>query len=116
QKVTPLDRAGIYVPGGKAADPSSVLMNAIPARVAGVREIVMVVPTPDGVNNPLVLASALLGGVDRGLTIGGARACGPPAYGPQTVPAVYKICGPEKAYVASAKRRVCGTVDIDMIA
>jgi histidinol dehydrogenase len=116
QKVTPLDRAGIYVPGGKAAYPSSVLMNAVPARVAGVREIVMVVPTPDGVQNPLVLAAALLGGVDRVFTIGGAQAIGALAYGTETVPAVDKICGPGNAYVASAKRRVFGTVGIDMIA
>ena len=116
QKVTPLDRAGIYVPGGKAAYPSSVLMNAVPARVAGVREIVMVVPTPEGVQNPLVLAAALLGGVDRVFTIGGAQAVGALAYGTQTVPAVDKICGPGNAYVASAKRRVFGTVGIDMIA
>src|SRR6201991_1084282 len=116
QKVTPLDRAGIYVPGGKAAYPSSVLMNAIPARVAGVREIVMVVPTPDGVKNPLVLAAALIGGVDRVFTIGGAQAVGALAYGTATVPAVDKICGPGNAYVASAKRRVFGTVGIDMIA
>jgi histidinol dehydrogenase len=116
QKVTPLDRAGIYVPGGKAAYPSSVLMNSIPARVAGVREIVMVVPTPDGVKNPLVLAAALLGGVDRVFTIGGAQAVGALAYGTATVPAVDKICGPGNAYVASAKRRVFGTVGIDMIA
>jgi histidinol dehydrogenase len=104
------------VPGGKAAYPSSVLMNAIPARVAGVKEIVMVVPTPDGVKNPLVLAAALLGGVDRVFTIGGAQAVGALAYGTQTVPAVDKICGPGNAYVASAKRRVFGTVGIDMIA
>lgn len=116
QKVTPLDRAGIYVPGGKAAYPSSVLMNAVPARVAGVREIVMVVPTPDGAKNPLVLAAALLGGVDRVFTIGGAQAVGALAYGTQTVPAVDKICGPGNAYVAAAKRRVFGTVGIDMIA
>ncbi|TAM49313.1 MAG: histidinol dehydrogenase [Paraburkholderia sp.] len=116
QKVTPLDRAGIYVPGGKAAYPSSVLMNAIPARVAGVREIVMVVPTPDGVRNPLVLAAALLGGVDRVFTIGGAQAIGALAYGTQSLPAVDKICGPGNAYVAAAKRRVFGTVGIDMIA
>ncbi|HEV7836024.1 MAG TPA: histidinol dehydrogenase, partial [Caballeronia sp.] len=108
QKVTPLDRAGIYVPGGKAAYPSSVLMNAIPARVAGVKEIVMVVPTPDGVKNPLVLAAALLGGVDRVFTIGGAQAIGAMAYGTQSIPAVDKICGPGNAYVASAKRRVFG--------
>jgi histidinol dehydrogenase len=116
QKVMPLDRAGIYVPGGKAAYPSSVLMNAIPARVAGVKEIVMVVPTPDGVKNPLVLAAALLGGVDRVFTIGGAQAIGALAYGTQSIPAVDKICGPGNAYVASAKRRVFGTVGIDMIA
>jgi histidinol dehydrogenase len=116
QKVTPLDRAGIYVPGGKAAYPSSVLMNAVPARVAGVREIVMVVPTPGGVKNPLVLAAALLGGVDRVFTIGGAQAIGALAYGTETVPAVDKICGPGNAYVAAAKRRVFGTVGIDMIA
>ncbi|RQS17560.1 histidinol dehydrogenase [Burkholderia sp. Bp8998] len=116
QKVTPLDRVGLYVPGGKAAYPSSVLMNAIPARVAGVGEIVMVVPTPDGVKNDLVLAAALLGGVDRVFTIGGAQAVGALAYGTETVPAVDKICGPGNAYVASAKRRVFGTVGIDMIA
>ena len=116
QKITPLDRVGLYVPGGKAAYPSSVLMNAIPARVAGVREIVMVVPTPDGVKNPLVLAAALLGGVDRVFTIGGAQAVAALAYGTQTIPAVDKICGPGNAYVASAKRRVFGTVGIDMIA
>src|ERR1700709_1826944 len=110
QKVTPLDRAGIYVPGGKAAYPSSVLMNSIPARVAGVKEIVMVVPTPDGVKNPLVLAAALRGGGDRGVTIGGAQAIGALAYGTQSIPAVDKICGPGNAYVASAKRRVFGTV------
>ncbi|KAG0163798.1 hypothetical protein DFQ28_005575 [Apophysomyces sp. BC1034] len=116
QKVTPLDRVGLYVPGGKAAYPSSVLMNAIPARVAGVREIVMVVPTPDGVTNDLVLAAALIGGVDRVFTIGGAQAVGALAYGTDTVPAVDKICGPGNAYVAAAKRRVFGTVGIDMIA
>ncbi len=116
QKVTPLDRVGLYVPGGKAAYPSSVLMNAIPARVAGVREIIMVVPTPDGVKNPLVLAAALLGGVDRVLTIGGAQAVAALAYGTASVPQVDKICGPGNAYVASAKRRVFGTVGIDMIA
>ncbi|MCG1038936.1 MULTISPECIES: histidinol dehydrogenase [Burkholderiaceae] len=116
QKVTPLDCVGVYVPGGKAAYPSSVLMNAIPARVAGVREIVMVVPTPDGVANDLVLAAALLGGVDRVLTIGGAQAIGALAYGTDTIPAVDKICGPGNAYVAAAKRRVFGTVGIDMIA
>ncbi len=116
QKVTPLDRAGIYVPGGKAAYPSSVLMNAIPARVAGIKEIVMVVPTPDGVKNPLVLTAALIGGVDRVFTIGGAQAVAALAYGTDTVPAVDKICGPGNAYVTSAKRRVFGKVGIDMIA
>lgn len=116
QKVTPLDRVGIYVPGGKAAYPSSVLMNAIPARVAGVKEIIMVVPTPDGVQNPLVLAAAHIAGVDRVFTIGGAQAVGALAYGTQTVPAVDKIVGPGNAFVAAAKRRVFGTVGIDMIA
>ena len=116
QKVTPLDRVGIYVPGGKAAYPSSVLMNAIPARVAGVKEIVMVVPTPDGVQNPLVLAAAQIAGVDRVFTIGGAQAVAALAYGTATVPAVDKIVGPGNAYVAAAKRRVFGTVGIDMIA
>jgi histidinol dehydrogenase len=116
QKITPLDRVGIYVPGGKAAYPSSVLMNAIPAKVAGVGEIVMVVPTPDGTRNPLVLAAAHLAGVDRVFTIGGAQAVGALAYGTQTVPAVDKIVGPGNAYVAAAKRRVFGRVGIDMIA
>ena len=116
QKVTPLDRAGMYVPGGKAAYPSSVLMNAIPAKVAGVPELVMVVPTPDGVRNPLVLAAAAIAGVDRVFTIGGAQAVGALAYGTATVPAVDKIVGPGNAYVAEAKRRVFGTVGIDMIA
>ncbi|MGN6703532.1 MAG: histidinol dehydrogenase, partial [Burkholderiaceae bacterium] len=116
QKVTPLDRVGIYVPGGKAAYPSSVLMNAIPARVAGVGEIVMVVPTPDGVRNPLVLAAAAIAGVDRVFTIGGAQAVGALAYGTATIPQVDKIVGPDNAYVAAAKRRVFGTVGIDMIA
>ncbi|MGN6388024.1 MAG: histidinol dehydrogenase [Burkholderiaceae bacterium] len=116
QKVTPLDRVGIYVPGGKAAYPSSVLMNAIPARVAGVGEIVMVVPTPDGVRNPLVLAAAAIAGVDRVFTIGGAQAVGALAYGTATIPQVDKIVGPGNAYVAAAKRRVFGTVGIDMIA
>ncbi|MCD6027226.1 MAG: histidinol dehydrogenase [Solimicrobium sp.] len=116
QKVTPLDRVGIYVPGGKAAYPSSVLMNAIPAKVAGVAEIIMVVPTPDGVQNPLVLAAAFLAGVDRIFTIGGAQAIGALAYGTETIPAVDKIVGPGNAYVAAAKRRVFGTVGIDMIA
>jgi histidinol dehydrogenase len=116
QKVTPLDRVGIYVPGGKAAYPSSVLMNAIPAKVAGVQEVIMVVPTPDGARNPLVLAAAWLAGVDRVFTIGGAQAVAALAYGTDTVPAVDKIVGPGNAYVAAAKRRVFGTVGIDMIA
>ena len=116
QKVTALDRAGIYVPGGKAAYPSSVLMNAIPAKVAGVQEVIMVVPTPDGARNPLVLAAAYLAGVDRVFTIGGAQAVGALAYGTKTVPAVDKIVGPGNAYVAAAKRRVFGIVGIDMIA
>ncbi len=116
QKVTPLDRVGIYVPGGKAAYPSSVLMNAIPAQVAGVGEIVMVVPTPRGEKNALVLAAAALAGVTRVFTIGGAQAVGALAYGTQTIPAVDKITGPGNAYVAAAKRRVFGTVGIDMIA
>ena len=116
QKVTPLDRVGIYVPGGKAAYPSSVLMNAIPAKVAGVKEIIMVVPTPDGVKNSLVLAAAAIAGVDRVFTIGGAQAVGALAYGTATIPQVDKIVGPGNAYVAAAKRRVFGTVGIDMIA
>ena len=116
QKVTPLDRVGIYVPGGKAAYPSSVLMNAIPAHVAGVGEIIMVVPTPRGEKNPLVLAAALVAGVHRAFTIGGAQAVGALAYGTKTVPRVDKITGPGNAYVASAKRRVFGQVGIDMIA
>ncbi len=116
QKVTPLDRVGIYVPGGKAAYPSSVLMNAIPAKVAGVAEIVMVVPTPRGEKNALVLAAAALAGVTRVFTIGGAQAVGALAYGTVTIPAVDKITGPGNAYVAAAKRRVFGTVGIDMIA
>jgi len=116
QKVTPLDRVGIYVPGGKAAYPSSVLMNAIPATVAGVGEIIMVVPTPDGARNPLVLAAAYLAGVHRVFTIGGAQAIGALACGTQTIPAVDKIVGPGNAYVVAAKRRVFGTVGIDMIA
>ena len=116
QKVTPLDRVGIYVPGGKAAYPSSVLMNAIPAKVAGVQEIIMVVPTPDGVKNPLVLAAADIAGVDRVFTIGGAQAVGALAYGTAPIPQVDKIVGPGNAYVAAAKRRVFGTVGIDMIA
>ena len=116
QKVTPLDRVGIYVPGGKATYPSSVLMNALPAKVAGVGEIVMVVPTPGGERNLLVLAAAALAGVDRAFAIGGAQAIGALAYGTATIPAVHKITGPGNAYVASAKRRVFGTVGIDMIA
>ncbi|MEO8408859.1 MAG: histidinol dehydrogenase, partial [Oxalobacteraceae bacterium] len=116
QKVTALDRVGIYVPGGKAAYPSSVLMNAIPAKVAGVQEIIMVVPTPDGVKNPLVLAAAAISGVDRVFTIGGAQAVAALAYGTATIPQVDKIVGPGNAYVAAAKRRVFGTVGIDMIA
>ena len=116
QKVTPLDRVGIYVPGGKAAYPSSVLMNAIPAHVAGVGEIVMVVPTPGGEKNPLVLAAAHVAGVSRAFTLGGAQAIGALAYGTQTVPKVDKITGPGNAYVASAKKHVFGQVGIDMIA
>jgi len=116
QKVTPIDRVGIYVPGGKAAYPSSVLMNAVPARVAGVGEIVMVVPTPAGVRNPLVLAAAMVAGVERVFTIGGAQAIAALAYGTATIRAVHKITGPGNAYVASAKRRVFGTVGIEMIA
>ncbi len=116
QRVTPLDRVGIYVPGGKAAYPSSVLMNAIPAKVAGVQEVVMVVPTPDGVKNQMVLAAAAIAGVTRVITIGGAQAVGALAYGTETIPAVDKIVGPGNAYVAAAKRRVFGTVGIDMIA
>jgi histidinol dehydrogenase len=116
QKVTPLDRVGIYVPGGKAAYPSSVLMNAIPAHVAGVGEIIMVVPTPQGAKNPLVLAAAYVAGVSRAFTIGGAQAVAALAYGTATIPKVDKVTGPGNAYVASAKRRVFGTVGIDMIA
>ncbi|KKO64432.1 Histidinol dehydrogenase [Janthinobacterium sp. KBS0711] len=116
QKITPLDRVGIYVPGGKAAYPSSVLMNAIPAHVAGVSEIIMVVPTPDGVKNQMVLAAAAIAGVTRVITIGGAQAVGALAYGTQTIAAVDKIVGPGNAYVAAAKRRVFGIVGIDMIA
>ena len=130
--MTPLDRVGIYVPGGKAAYPSSLLMNAIPAQVAGVGEIIMVVPTPakgsvatggaggraslQGERNPLVLAAAHVSGVTRAFTIGGAQAVGALAYGTETIPAVDKITGPGNAYVAAAKRRVFGTVGIDMIA
>ena len=116
QKVTALDRVGIYVPGGKAAYPSSVLMNAIPAKVAGVEQVIMVVPTPDGARNPLVLAAAYLAGVDRIFTIGGAQAVGALAYGTKTIPSVDKIVGPGNTYVAAAKRRVFGIVGIDMIA
>ncbi len=116
QQVTPLDRVGIYVPGGKAAYPSSVLMNAVAAKVAGVGEIVMVTPTPEGVRNRAVLAAAALAGVDRVFTIGGAQAVAALAYGTQSVPAVDKIVGPGNAYVAAAKRRVFGRVGIDMVA
>ncbi|WP_028603234.1 histidinol dehydrogenase [Ottowia thiooxydans] len=116
QKITPLDRVGIYVPGGKAAYPSSLLMNAMPAHVAGVGEIVMVVPTPRGEKNPLVLAAAHVAGVSRAFTIGGAQAIAALAYGTATVPKVDKITGPGNAYVASAKKHVFGTVGIDMIA
>ena len=116
QRVTPLDRVGIYVPGGKAAYPSSVLMNALPARVAGVREIIMASPTPDGVRNPLVLAAAALAGVDRVIAIGGAQAVAALAYGTPGVPRVDKIVGPGNAWVTAAKRQVFGEVGIDMIA
>ncbi|MBL0089451.1 MAG: histidinol dehydrogenase [Ideonella sp.] len=116
QKVTPLDRVGIYVPGGKATYPSSVLMNALPAHVAGVGEIIMVVPTPRGEKNAMVLAAAYVAGVTRAFTIGGAQAVGALAYGTASVPRVDKVTGPGNAYVASAKRRVFGQVGIDMIA
>ena len=116
QKVTPLDRAGLYVPGGKASYPSSVLMNAIPAKVAGVPEVVMVVPTPRGEINELVLAAACIAGVDRVFTIGGAQAVAALAYGTESVPPVDKIVGPGNIYVATAKRHVFGRVGIDMIA
>jgi histidinol dehydrogenase len=116
QKVTPLDRVGLYVPGGRASYPSSVLMNAIPAKVAGVGELIMVVPTPRGERNPLVLAAAAITGVDRVFTIGGAQAVAALAYGTATIPQVDKIVGPGNAYVASAKRHVFGTVGIDMVA
>ncbi len=116
QRITPLDRVGLYVPGGKAAYPSSVLMNALPAKVAGVTELIMVVPTPDGLLNPLVKAAAWLAGVDRVFTIGGAQAIAALAYGTQTIPRVDKIVGPGNAYVATAKRLVFGQVGIDMIA
>ncbi len=116
QKVTPLDRVGLYVPGGKATYPSSVLMNAVPAKVAGVREIIMVVPTPDGEVNDMVLAAAAIVGVDRVFAIGGAQAVAALAYGTETVPQVDKIVGPGNIYVATAKGKVFGTVGIDMIA
>ncbi|WP_281660485.1 histidinol dehydrogenase [Microvirgula aerodenitrificans] len=116
QQVTALDRVGIYVPGGKAAYPSSVLMNAMPAKVAGVGEIIMVVPTPGGERNDLVLAAAYLAGVDRAFTVGGAQAVAALAHGTETIPAVDKITGPGNAYVAAAKRRVFGVVGIDMVA
>lgn len=116
QKVTPMDRVGIYVPGGKAAYPSSVLMNAIPAHVAGVSEIIMVVPTPDGELNQLVLAAAAAAGVTRVFTVGGAQAVAALAYGTATVPKVDKIVGPGNIFVATAKRMVFGAVGIDMIA
>lgn len=116
QQVTPLDRAGLYVPGGKASYPSSVLMNAIPAKVAGVAEVVMVVPTPRGEVNELVLAAAAIAGVDRVFTIGGAQAVAALAYGTESVPQVDKIVGPGNIYVATAKRHVFGQVGIDMIA
>ncbi|WP_018954263.1 histidinol dehydrogenase [Thioalkalivibrio sulfidiphilus] len=116
QQVTPLDRAGLYVPGGKAAYPSSVLMNAIPAKVAGVEELIMVVPTPGGEVNELVLAAAAVAGVDRVFAVGGAQAVAALAYGTETIPAVDKIVGPGNIFVATAKRMVYGTVGIDMIA
>ena len=116
QQVTPLDRAGIYVPGGKAAYPSSVLMNALPAKVAGVGEIIMVSPAPDGEINDMVLAAAAIAGVDKLFTLGGAQAVAALAYGTETVPAVDKIVGPGNIYVAEAKRQVFGKVGIDMIA
>lgn len=116
QKITPMDRVGLYVPGGKAAYPSSVLMNAIPAKVAGVAEVVMVTPTPNGQRNPLVLAAAAVAGVDRVIAIGGAQAVAALAYGTESINQVDKIVGPGNAFVASAKRRVFGTVGIDMVA
>lgn len=116
QQVTALDRVGLYVPGGKAAYPSSVLMNAIPAKVAGVGELIMVVPTPNGEKNALVLAAAAISGVDRVFCIGGAQAVGALAYGTETIPQVDKVTGPGNAYVAAAKRRVFGVVGIDMVA
>ena len=116
QKITPLDRVGLYVPGGKAAYPSSVLMNAIPAKVAGVEELIMVVPTPNGITNKLVLAAAYISGVDMVITVGGAQAIAALAYGTESVPKVDKIVGPGNIYVATAKRAVFGQVGIDMIA
>lgn len=116
QKITPLDRIGLYVPGGKAAYPSSVLMNAIPAKVAGVESLIMVVPTPNGISNPLVLAAAYIAGVTQVFTVGGAQAIAALAYGTQTIPKVDKIVGPGNIYVATAKRAVFGQVGIDMIA
>ena len=116
QKVTPLDSVGVYVPGGKAAYPSSVLMNTLPAKVAGVEKIIMTVPTPDAEINPLVLAAAAIAGVDRVFSVGGAQAVAALAYGTQSIPAVDKIVGPGNRYVAAAKRRVFGVVGIDMIA
>ncbi len=116
QNVNPMDRVGLYVPGGKAAYPSSVLMNAIPAKVAGVNELIMVVPTPDGEVNQLVMAAAAISGVDRVFTIGGAQAVAALAYGTETVPKVDKITGPGNSFVATAKRMVFGVVGIDMIA
>ena len=116
QKISPLDRVGLYVPGGKAAYPSSVLMNAIPAKIAGVKDLIMVVPTPDGKKNDLVLAAAKIAGVDRIFAIGGAQAIAALAYGTETIPRVDKIVGPGNAYVAEAKRKVFGLVGIDMIA
>ena len=116
QKITPLDRVGLYVPGGKAAYPSSVLMNAIPAKVAGVEELIMVVPTPNGTTNKLVLAAAYISGVDMVITVGGAQAIAALAYGTESVPKVDKIVGPGNIYVATAKRAVFGQVGIDMIA
>ena len=116
QKITPLDRVGLYVPGGKAAYPSSVLMNAIPAKVAGVEELIMVVPTPNGTTNQLVLAAAYISGVDMVITVGGAQAIAALAYGTESIPKVDKIVGPGNIYVATAKRAVFGQVGIDMIA
>jgi len=116
QKITPLDRVGLYVPGGKAAYPSSVLMNAVPAEVAGVEEVIMVVPTPGGAINELVLAAAYVSGVQRGFAVGGAQAVAALAYGTESIPAVDKIVGPGNKYVAAAKRQVFGTCGIDMIA